>query len=138
MKKVCFVNNGENLDKIAFKLNIDTKDKMVISNTLLGYRYFILNDGNDDIIAVENYKPCFIRKIDDQETLLDIYALGYDIIGDIGDVVVIQEPSGVKYSVKPLDTLDKISQLFGTNKKDIIENNSLKTEKLFIGQMLII
>jgi len=138
MKRVCFVNNGENLDKIGFKLNIDTKDKVISAHKLFEYKYFIINEGNDDIIIIDNYKPCFIKKIDDRVSVLDIYSLGYDVIGDLGEVVVIQEPNGIKYTVKPLDTLDKISQLFGTNKNDIIENNSLKSEKLFIGQILII
>ena len=40
--------------------------------------------------------------------------------------------------VKPLDTLDKIATILGVNREYIIEKNKLKTDKLFVGQILLI
>ena len=42
----------------------------------------------------------------------------------------------VDYIVKPMDTLDAVSLKFGVDKENIITENNLKTEKLFIGQKL--
>lgn len=46
----------------------------------------------------------------------------------------MEEP--IDYIVRPMDTLDNIAQMFGVKKENIIKENNLKSEKLFIGQKL--
>lgn len=139
MKEVCFVNAGENLEKIAFSLNIDTRGKTISRDQLMGFRYFVMNGGDDDIIIVRNYKPYYIVENSTKSNIIDLYSECYDIFGDSsGELLVISQPVGLRYSVKPLETLDEISNRFGVEKAKIVDGNALRTEKLFVGQVLII
>lgn len=40
--------------------------------------------------------------------------------------------------VQPLDTMEKICEKLGIDESYIIEKNNLKTDKLFIGQILMV
>ncbi len=60
----------------------------------------------------------------------------YKIIETAGDFALVEFNNGVEYVVKPLDTLQQIAKKFDVKKEDIIKINNLKSEKLFIGQIL--
>jgi len=53
-----------------------------------------------------------------------------------GDFTLVERTDGNIYTVKPLDTLEKISKSFGVTTDVIINKNHLKSTKLFIGQVL--
>ncbi|MGN0961705.1 MAG: LysM peptidoglycan-binding domain-containing protein [Christensenellales bacterium] len=141
MKEICFVNKGDNIQKLSQILGI-SPNSYIEDNKLFDNKYVVINNGEDDIICVKNYSPYFIKKISKENTLLDIYALGYEIVGNSNpeenDVVVVKKICGVRYIVKPLEKLDDISKKFGVDKTIIMQNNNLITEKLFVGQVLII
>jgi len=141
MKEVCLLNQGENLKKIVYSLNLKIDLSVKEEKLLDGHRCIVLKEGSDDIVIVRNYNPYFVKKISNDETMLDIYAQGYDLIGAgeyNNDYVILNKTSGIKYCVKPLESLEDISHKFGVSKDNIIQTNSLKSEKLFIGQILII
>ena len=57
------------------------------------------------------------------------FDLKYAIMGNVDDNDNV---------VKPLQTINDISSLYGISKNQIISNNNLKSERLFIGQILYI
>lgn len=142
MKEICIVNKGENSEKLIYSMSLNIKDKQEDYNKNFNFKYITLEQGSDDITIVRNYNPLHIRKIQENETLLDIYANGFEINNsqDIkeGDIVVLSRPEGLKYSVKPLETITDISKMFSISVEEIISKNNLETEKLFVGQILII
>ena len=42
----------------------------------------------------------------------------------------------ISHVVKPAQTIDEIAQMYNQNISDIVEFNNLKSQKLFIGQIL--
>ena len=140
MKKICLLNKGENIKKLEYIfdekfLNTDIYENELIDNE----RYLVLSEGREDIVIVKNYNPFFIKKKSGENGIIDYYANGYDVIEDnCSQYLILQKPVGVKYVVKPLEQLESIAQKFGVDVDYIMESNKLKTQKLFVGQVLII
>lgn len=141
MKEICFVNKGENIKKLGYLLGV-SDNSQIAQDKILDNRYIELQNGTNDIICVRNYLPYYIKTISEDNTLLDIYASGYEVVGNnnvsLGDKVVIRRITGVRYVVKPMEKLDEIAGNLDVDKQTIIDNNNLKTDKLFVGQILII
>ncbi len=55
-----------------------------------------------------------------------------------GDTLVILPISGLQYTVKKGDTLDSIAKKYGGDKGEIMVFNNLETEKLNIGDVIVI
>ncbi len=53
-----------------------------------------------------------------------------------GEWIKVKKNNYISYHVKPTDTLSKIASQFNQNKEKIASDNSLNSEKLFIGQIL--
>ena len=141
MKEVCVINKGENLKKIEYNTGIIFDLEYLEEKIVSGLRCVEIRQGKDDIIVVKNYNPYIIKKCKDNETLLDIYAKGYQLIGGNKyekDNIIIKRAEGVKYNVKPLEKIEDIADKFGVSKSYIIATNNLKTDKLFIGQVILI
>ncbi|MBE5758150.1 MAG: LysM peptidoglycan-binding domain-containing protein [Clostridiales bacterium] len=138
MKEICIINNGENINKIKYMYNDNTLKQS--NNKIKGFNYVELKSGSDDIIVVKNYRPYFIYKMKDGETLLDIVAKGFNVDnGDnvvANDIVILSKPNSLRHVVKPLETLEKIASKYNILKVDIMTTNNLKTDKLFVGQIL--
>lgn len=142
MKEICILNRGDNVNKINFALGLkgDLKESR---DKILGYRYVRISEGGDDIVCVRNYQPYFIRKIDENNTLLDIYASGFGVVGGdngitLSDDVVVKKLDGLRYTVSPMEKIEDIAFKLGVTKQEIMEKNGLLTEKLFVGQVLIV
>lgn len=86
---------------------------------------------------LKNY-PKDIELVIDKEDNIEDVKKEYNLKGniEIGDAFILH--ANEKYIVKPLDTLDKIATILGVNREYIIEKNKLKTDKLFVGQILLI
>ena len=128
---------SENINTIKYRLNLDIKDTNVYSNQL--FKYFVVEEGVPDITIVRNYNPYFIKQLEN-DTILDIYAGGYNVIEEQSEnnFRVIKKETGARYIVGPLERLEDIAQKFSVTKEYIMESNSLNTDKLFVGQILII
>lgn len=142
MKEIVILNKGDNINKLSMSIGC-LKNLHLSTEKILGYRYVEVSDGEDDIVVIRNYQPFFVKTIDENNTLLDIYARGYNVIGgdsnlQTNDIVVVKKIEGLKYTVSPLEKIDDIAHKLGVDKKEIIDKNALKTEKLFVGQVLII
>lgn len=142
MKEICLINKGENLEKISYKLGISIDGNNIKKEVVLGDKQgFVLVDGADDIVVIKNYYPYFLKRLSKEETLLDVYAQGFCAIGDSdkkNTMIILNKESGIRYNVSPLEKLEDIAQKFGVTRDYIINTNNLKTDKLFVGQELII
>lgn len=134
MKEICFVRVGDTIKKLNYRLGISIQSKPE-KNTVLGYNYLTLKDGSDDIQLVKNYEPYFISSVTNEDVLKE---RGYNITCSYRDRIICNRPSGVKYCVKPLETLEEISKKLGVSVEEIMLSNKLNTHKLFVGQVLYI
>ena len=139
MKEICLLNPGDSIDKIKKEFNNNLH--FVKSNEkIFNFNYISLDEGDDDILIVRNYIPQIIYTVKKGDNIIDIMSRGYEVgqIDNIveGDKIILSRPSTLRYVVKPLDNLELICQKFGSNKENIIALNNLKTEKLFVGQIL--
>ncbi len=90
----------------------------------IGY-YKVISDGLDDIVLVKNYPR---KEIQCSESIIQsISTKNYKIV---------TTENCNTYIVKPLDTLEKISNLYNIDVNELVEKNALKSDKLFIGQVL--
>lgn len=98
---------------------------------VLDRKVYLVENGQKDFI----YK---VKKEDNLDTLRKKFGdRNYGYIYP-GKLLYIPSTSAIMYVVKPLDTLSKICEKFQVEKASMIEKNNLKTERLFVGQKLII
>ena len=139
MQKVYLLKQNESLEKIAKIYQKNPKDLILSSKKLLNYNYVILENGTDDIILMDNYTPPRIHRVLEDDTKESLQAKGFELSKEqieVDDIILLSKLEGKKHIVKPLETLDNIAYMYFTDKQDIINRNGLKTEKLFIGQIL--
>lgn len=138
MREIYLLNKGDTVDKIKFELGVEN---ITISNEkIFGYKFAEIEKGSDDVLIVKNYLPLFSYTLDGEDNYLDILARGFKIDSakeiKSGDTIILSKPRSIRYVVSPLETLDEIALKFGVTKFDIMENNAMKTDKLFVGQIL--
>lgn len=93
------------------------------------------------VYLVENAQKDYVYRVSREDTLDRLKKkFGDRNFGYIypGKLLYIPSTSAIMYVVKPLDTLSKICEKFQVQKSDLIMQNHLKTEKLFVGQKLTI
>lgn len=138
MKEVYLLNRGDSLDKIKYEFK-EASNIELAEDKIFGYKYATIDKGLDDVIIVYNYLPVYDYKVKPNESLLDIVSRGFktDVVSvSSGDEIILTKPKSIRYVVSPLETLQDIAFKFGITTSDIIQNNDLKTEKLFVGQIL--
>lgn len=139
MQRIYLIKQNESIEKIAKINSLDPKKIKICQEKILGYPYAILNDDPSDIQLIENYYPPILYKVTEEDTKESLQAEGYELSKeDIepGDIILLTKIEGKKHIVKPLESLEDISKMYFMDKLDIIQRNNLKTEKLFIGQIL--
>lgn len=140
MREVYLLNEGDTLEKV--KYDFGDGGYYMGEDKILGKKYMVLNGGSDDITVIRNYMPLYISHLKENQTVLDIMSKGFNIVAsqskdiEAGDMLILNRPKSVRYVVSPLETLDTISSKFGVEKSTIMSSNNLKTDKLFVGQIL--
>ena len=134
MKEICLLNSCDTVSKLKYSLGIESILGESGEN-VQGYKFITINDGDNSIKFVRNYNPYFICK---EMSIDKVNNLGYEVVACSNDLVVFHKNSGVKYTVKPLEKIEDICKKFSVDKEYIISTNNLKTDKLFVGQLLII
>ena len=139
MKEIYILNKGDSIEKVKSELHL-LGEYNISSDKILNKNYITIKDGVDDIILIKNYLPYFVYRVKENETLMDILSKGYDVHGigslNVNDIIVVSKPKSIRYIVGPLETLNSIAKKFGVDKDVIMVTNNLKTEKLFVGQIL--
>lgn len=138
MKEVCLINCGENRRKAGYISGLSYDMMQGEEQTINGLRSVVVNSGSGDITIVRNYRPLFA--FDTQKiALMDIYAMGYTIDGSENERwVVASRQEGIKYIVHPLEQLSDIAKKFDVTERYIMDANNLKTNRLFVGQVLYV
>lgn len=138
MREIYLMNKGDTLDKIKYELGVD--NITISDEKVFGYKFAEIERGSDDVSIVKNYLPLFSYIVENDDNYLDILARGFKIDSakevNSGDTIILSKPRSIRYVVSPLETLDEIALKFGVSKINIMQNNSMKTEKLFVGQIL--
>ena len=138
MREIYLLNKGDTVDKIKYELGVNNIN--ISNEKVFGYKFAEIEKGSDDISIVKNYLPLFTYVVDSDDNYLDILARGFkiDSAKDVksNDTIILSKPRSIRYVVSPLETLDEIALKFGVTKIDIMGNNAMKTEKLFVGQIL--
>lgn len=116
---------GESVEKIKELNRENDKNYVFVPNKESGVSV-ICNFNKDLLIKVD--------ADDDISALKKTYNLKNNV--EVGDMFIVNQNE--KYVVKPLDTMDKIAEKLGVSKEYIISKNNLKTDKVFVGQILII
>ena len=138
MRIIHLLDKGETLNKVNKQYG---RKNLLISNDKIFNRYYVcINNNDDSVILVNNYRPIYEYTLNDDESTLDVMARGFEISGNPyagkGETVILSKPKSIRYIVKPTDNLTDIANKFGVNVDDIVESNNLNTEKLFVGQVL--
>lgn len=140
MREVYLLNAGDTMDKV--KYDCGEGEYHLGEDKILNKKYMVLMSGSDDVTIIRNYSPLIISRLSKKQTILDIMSNGFDIVAsqsldiNAGDMLLLSRPRSVRYVVSPLEKLDSIAQKFGVDKVTIIESNNLKSDKLFVGQIL--
>ena len=134
MREICLLNKGDTVSKLSYSIGVDLNLKES-SDTIKGYKYLTIEDGDNSIQIIRNYNPYFILNNVEKS---NIGCLGFEIVACNNHYTICHKNSGVRYIVKPLETIDDICIKFDVDKEYIINTNNLSTTKLFVGQILII
>lgn len=99
------------------------KDESSLYDEDIGY-YKVLKQGMNDIVIIKNFEYRTIKRV-------DVASLEGN-----KQFVIETLTNSEKYVVKPLDNLNSISKKFNKSVEEIKSKNNLKSDKLFIGQII--
>lgn len=146
MRILHILNKFDSLESIAKKYNVSYEKLMESNNIVVGDplpKELQIPILNADFVVVNNLQRDFLlnncnpKKFNDIK--LNLQKLGFETNNDINvnqNKVLFTKKNGNVYVVGVCESLDSICKKFSVNKEDVINKNNLKTEKLFIGQML--
>ena len=132
------INQFETLDDVAKKFNVSVLKLKEYNNIVSDVPKTILIPENRDVgvRVVVNLKREFVYLGDANSVKQALKNNGF-ISSNYNDCVTLfKQPNNSVYVVKILDTLNSICEKFKLNKLDVIKLNNLKTDKLFVGQIL--
>jgi len=138
MQKIYLIKQQESASKVAVLYNMNVHQIKQGSRKIEGHNFYALSGYDDGIYIIENYNQPFILRVQNQ-TKEQLTALGYEISqNEINkdDVVLLSLKNGKRHIVRPLEKLQEIANRYSVSINDIIKQNNLKTEKLYIGQIL--
>ena len=141
MQIVYLLKENEPKEKVAKICNVKTESlKFNNENKILGYNYAIVKDGDEDFQIINNYFVPKIYEIKEDDSLESLQALGYEIVPNekvnANDIVLLNKISGKRQVVKPLEKINDRANMYYTSVNEIIKQNNLKSDKLFIGQII--
>lgn len=138
MQKVHILENNESKEKIAYYYSLDASQVVQGKDKIMDKKYVVLEQGCENVKLIKNYFPPFVYFVKTLECKDKIKSAGFSVKDDaeVGDILLLQKNQGIKHVVKPMETLDDIAKSYQTQSKEIIEQNQLKTDRLFIGQIL--
>ena len=139
MLKLFIKYKNESTANIMKILNISNNDIVSENYEIERYKGVLYGSGDDSIIYLPNYVFPQIKYIFNQKEYDEIINSGYEIIPSetsVGDIGIIKRKVGVRYVVSPMETIENIAEKNNISVETIMENNALKSKKLFIGQTL--
>lgn len=128
--------NSKSLEYASEVMGVDIEELKKMNNKE-NNDFIYIPKGNSGVDVLCNFAKDDVIVVDKEDNIEQLKK-EYNIKGnvEIGDMFIVN--SSEKYIVKPLDTLCKIADTLGVDKEYLINKNNLKTEKVFVGQILLI
>lgn len=152
MKIIHKVSTGDSIEKIAEQYKVNPNELIKINElqdySLQGVHNLIIPKHDSDFVVIKNLDKEFLFEVktDNKQALNHLLKEKYVVASTInnnvefeeGDKIIFKNSNHKSYVVKPLDTLQNIAKKFGVTKERLMEVNSLKSSRVFIGQKLIV
>lgn len=134
-----YVDKFDNLQTVSKKFNVQVAELIEnnnINNGELPEKIIIpiKNERQFNVVANMKREYLFIGNCENSKVALN--KKGLYCSETSGDVCLFKPSNTSIYVVGVLDSLNSVSKKFNIQKQDLIKINNLKTEKLFIGQIL--
>lgn len=146
MKILHILNKFDSLETIAKNYNVTVKSLIECNNIVDGEplpKELQIPVSNSDFFVVNNLNRNFLLTNFAPDSLsnikLNLQKLGFELDSKSSvecNKLLFTKKSDNVYVVGVCENLDTICKKFALNKTDVINKNNLKSEKLFIGQML--
>lgn len=152
MKIIHKVSTGDSIEKIAEQYKVNPNELIKINElqgySLQGVHHLIIPKHDSDFVVIKNLDKEFLFEVktDNKQALNHLLKEKYVVASTInnnvefeeGDKIIFKNSNHKSYVVKPLDTLQNIAKKFGVTEERLMEVNSLKSSRVFIGQKLIV
>ncbi len=138
MQKIHLIERNESAKKVAHLYKTNSDVIFEGTGSVLGKKYFVLKDGDEDIKVIENYNTYEVVKAKSRDFLDELKGANFEFNEkvEVGNFLLIKKSGEILHSVMPLEKLGDIAKKYSVSVASIINDNNLKTEKLFIGQIL--
>ena len=132
------INNFETLDDVANKFNVSVQELKQYNNicSTIPSTLKIPKVNNSNLKVVFNLNREFVFVGNSNLIRNELNKNGF-VSSNYNDCITLfkRKENGV-YVVKVLDTLNSVCKKYNLNKEDVIKVNNLKSERLFVGQIL--
>lgn len=128
----------ESLDDVAKKYNVSVMDIKNYNNLTDDKlpKHILIPKSDSKIKVVANLNREFITTLDINNIKGNLSKIGLSCVNPTDKLKLFVPKQNNIYVVTVLDNLNTIAKKLGIEKSRLIELNNLKTEKLFIGQIL--
>lgn len=128
----------ESLDDVAKKYNVSVMDIKNYNNLTDDKlpKHILIPKSDSKVKVVANLNREFITTLDINNIKSDLSKIGLSCVNPTDKLKLFVPKQNNIYVVTVLDNLNTIAKKLGIEKSRLIELNNLKTEKLFIGQIL--
>ena len=137
MKILYNVEKFDTIESIAQKFNVSASQLIKHNNITNNLpRVLEIPEQKTEFKIIANLKREFVFKGNAESVKSNFSKLGL-YCNNLKESVCLFKPKNNEiFVVGVLDTLNSICSKFNVSKEEIIKKNNLKTEKLFIGQMI--
>lgn len=132
-----YVSKFDTLESISKRFGVSVQEIKNLNNinSVLPEKLIIPNNQRN-VVVVANLKREYVY-IGNGEVVKNALAKCNLFCAHINNTINLFKPKNNDvYVVSVLDTLTSVCKKFGLTKDDVVKLNNLKTEKLFIGQIL--
>lgn len=128
----------ESLDDVAKKYNVSVMDIKNYNNLTDDKlpKHILIPKSDSKVKVVANLNREFITTLDINNVKGNLNKIGLSCVNPTDKLKLFVPKQNNIYVVTVLDNLNTIAKKLGIEKSRLIELNNLKTEKLFIGQIL--
>ena len=120
------------------EVRLKKETQNAIKDNDLGYIQVIHGD-SDEMSVILNYPRKLFYKTNDLNILNIVNSFGYECETNLieqANMLVLNKIDKEIHIVKPCETLKDIAQNYKSSESELIKINNLKSNKLFIGQIL--
>ena len=138
MNLIYYSSKFDTLESVASKFFVSADQLKVLNNLTNNNLPSILKipQSKDDCFVIANLKREYVYFGNAESVKKQLNNIGLYCENPHMSINLFKPKNEDVYVVNVLDNLDKICNKFNLNKTEVVLKNNLKTEKLFIGQIL--